>query len=237
MNYYIYFHRRHDTNNIFYVGVGTKPKNTKSNFKKVIYARAYSTRGRNFIWKKISKITSYNVEIYAEFDSIKQAKLVETNFIKFYGRIIKNTGTLANIIESDEEIQMKQKEILKIKSEKSRIKTFKYSLDGIFLEEYNSILEASIKNNIPYSTIDFCIKGKRKKGGLFLWKDFKKDTITKYSSHRKAKPVHQYDLNNNYIKTWNSIAEVGDYYNINTSKIRSCLCGKSKTSINYKWKF
>lgn len=237
MNHYIYLHRRVDNNDIFYVGVGTKPKNTKSTSKKVLYARAYSTRGRNFIWKKISKITTYEVEIYAEFDSIEKAKLIETNFIKFYGRIIKNTGTLSNIIESDKEIQMKQKKVLKLKSDKSKIKTFKYSLNGEYIEEYESILDASIKNNIPYSTIDFCMKGKRKRGGNFLWKSFKEEKIDEYSSNRKSKPVHQYDLNDNFIKTWNSVTEIGTYYNINTSKIRSCLCGKSSSSINYKWKF
>ena len=56
--------------------------------------------------------------------------------------------------------------------------------------------------------------------------------------HNQRK-VNQYDLNNNYIKTWNSITEFLKENNINlkNSGITSCCKGKQKTAYGYKWKY
>lgn len=50
--------------------------------------------------------------------------------------------------------------------------------------------------------------------------------------------VNQYDLNGNYIKTWNSFADIAKYLNIiNASNIVACCKGKKKTSYGYKWSY
>ena len=50
--------------------------------------------------------------------------------------------------------------------------------------------------------------------------------------------VNQYDLDGNYIKTWNSFAEIAQYFNItNASNIVACCKGKKKTSYGYKWSY
>ena len=48
--YYVYLHRRNDNGDPFYVGKG-KDK------------RAWVTRGKNYIWKRIAKISGYTVDI------------------------------------------------------------------------------------------------------------------------------------------------------------------------------
>lgn len=59
------------------------------------------------------------------------------------------------------------------------------------------------------------------------------------SKPHNQRKVNQYDLNNNYIKTWNSIAEFLKENNINlkNSGITSCCKGKQKTAYGYKWKY
>lgn len=52
-----------------------------------------------------------------------------------------------------------------------------------------------------------------------------------------TKKVIQYDLNNNYIKTWNSLTEAGKELNINHSKISLVCNGKRKKAGGYIWRY
>lgn len=53
-----------------------------------------------------------------------------------------------------------------------------------------------------------------------------------------AKPIkiNQFDLNNNFIKQWNSAEEVMKIIGIDASCIRKCCYGKRKTAGKYIWK-
>jgi hypothetical protein len=52
------------------------------------------------------------------------------------------------------------------------------------------------------------------------------------------KKVIQYDLQNNFIKEWNSVKEILYYMDkMKKDSIYKCLCGKSKTAYNFKWKY
>lgn len=55
---------------------------------------------------------------------------------------------------------------------------------------------------------------------------------------KKWKPINQFDLNNNFIKTWDSISSAEMYYNNNPDKdnIGACTRGKQKTSYGFIWK-
>jgi len=93
--YYIYCHYRLDKNEPFYVGIGTKPKKYRTVSNE--YNRAFDSKKRNSIWKRITAKTDYEVEILFEsFDRIEiQNKEIE--FICLYGRIDDKTGTLCNL--------------------------------------------------------------------------------------------------------------------------------------------
>lgn len=60
-----------------------------------------------------------------------------------------------------------------------------------------------------------------------------------YGSRNKriAKEVKQYDLNNNFIKKWDSIAMAGNFLKIDCSAITKCCKGKQKTSGGYIWRY
>lgn len=52
------------------------------------------------------------------------------------------------------------------------------------------------------------------------------------------KKVIQYDLQDNFIKEWNSVKEILYYMNeIKKDSIYKCLCGKLKTAYEFKWKY
>lgn len=49
--------------------------------------------------------------------------------------------------------------------------------------------------------------------------------------------IDQYDINNNYIKTWDSIRECSRELNIDDASISRCLKGRYKKAGGYIWKY
>ena len=54
---------------------------------------------------------------------------------------------------------------------------------------------------------------------------------------KTTKKVKQYDLNKNYIKTWNSMSEAAQKLKIHVSGISGCCKGINKTCGGYIWKY
>jgi hypothetical protein len=115
----VYRHRRIDTNQIFYIGIGVSEK------------RASQTRSRNQLWYNIVNKTEYTVEIIAKDIDIEQAKELEVLLISEYGRRDLGTGILVNMTDGgDGNVNMSQltKDKIsnslkgKIQSEESKIK-------------------------------------------------------------------------------------------------------------------
>lgn len=86
---YLYRHIRHDTNQVFYVGIGSD--NT--------YRRARQTSGRNDLWNKTVSKTEYSIEIMLDGLSREEVLEKEKEFIRLYGRRNTNTGTLVNLTD------------------------------------------------------------------------------------------------------------------------------------------
>lgn len=82
----LYRHIRLDKNQPFYIGIG-------SNIK-----RAYNKFHRNNIWNKITKKSTYEVEILLYDLSWEQAQEKEKEFIALYGRI-EDGGILCNMTQ------------------------------------------------------------------------------------------------------------------------------------------
>lgn len=49
--------------------------------------------------------------------------------------------------------------------------------------------------------------------------------------------IHQYDLNHNFIKTWNKMSDVEKEYNVSHTALRFCCLGKIKTCAGYIWRY
>lgn len=63
-----------------------------------------------------------------------------------------------------------------------------------------------------------------------------KRNIVKAIDSTKIK-IDQFDKNNNYIRTWDSIRECSRELNIDDANITSCLKGKRKTAGGYLWRY
>ena len=51
------------------------------------------------------------------------------------------------------------------------------------------------------------------------------------------KQVSQYSLEGKFIKVWNSINDIVNYYNCDKSTISACCLNKRNTAINFIWKY
>lgn len=88
----VYQHRRLDTNEIFYIGIG-----------KTI-ARSKSKKYRNNIWHKIVKKSEYSIEILHTNLSWEESCILEKYYIKKYGRKDLGLGSLANMTDGGDGI-------------------------------------------------------------------------------------------------------------------------------------
>lgn len=80
---FIYQHRRNDTHEVFYVGIGAKN-------------RPFSKDGRSNHWHYVVNKAGYVVEILREVDSWEEACAEEIELIAQYGRLDLGQGLLIN---------------------------------------------------------------------------------------------------------------------------------------------
>jgi hypothetical protein len=102
MRCYIYLHRRLDTNEIFYVGRGTVSKRASGKYDTHTYQRAYANHKHNNHWLRVTNKTSWSVEIIEDYLSWEESILLEIKYIKEYGRLDLNEGTLVNFTDGGE---------------------------------------------------------------------------------------------------------------------------------------
>ena len=76
--------------------------------------------------------------------------------------------------------------------------------------------------------------------GNLEWVSIKQNNIYSYNKHPERNnkvQVLQYDLEGNFIKKWNSITEVSNYFNVYPSLISRCLKGITKSYKKYLWRY
>jgi len=143
------------------------------------------------------------------------------------------------------------KEFTKQRSQSQKNPIKQYSLSGEFIKEWTSASDVEVELDISASTILKCCRGKEKSFKKYLWrysdplKWFPPSyTETNYHSeaykngHKvKMKPVLQYSITGDYIKEWNSMAEVKKELNFHTSAIIKSCKGEYKQAYGYVWKY
>lgn len=106
----LYIHKRLDTAEIFYVGIGKTAK------------RAYCKQGRTAHWRRVVAKAGYTVEILNENLTWEEACREESKLIAFYGRLDSGKGFLINKTDGGEgqlgaiiskERRLKQSKLLK----------------------------------------------------------------------------------------------------------------------------
>jgi hypothetical protein len=92
MKAYVYTHTRLDTNEIFYVGIGTQDN----------YKRASRLHNRTNYWNNIVKKCGWKVDIVFDNLTWEDACKIEVELIAKYGRVDLGTGTLVNLTAGGE---------------------------------------------------------------------------------------------------------------------------------------
>jgi hypothetical protein len=235
--HYLYAHRRLDTNEYFYIGIGTKSKRSYTT-QKSIYYRAHTTKGRNNIWHKIVNKVGYSVDILTEsnyYDDIKEAEKI---YILMYGKIINRTGILCNIADGGEGAYGVNKP--KGKHNILSKEVHQYTLEGAYIQSWDNAQEVQRMLGIHANSICNCCNNidntKYKSVSGYQWRYIKENhisSITRYTN----KGIYQYDKNYKLIKWWSSVKEASATLNINLDSIRFCATGRLKTYKRYIWSY
>jgi len=113
------------------------------------------------------------------------------------------------------------------------IEIYQFTKKCTFLTSYSSISEASKLLNIDEHSISKVISGKRKSAGGFYWTNNKKAC----KDCQQRKKIDKYSLNNEFIKTYDTMEEIKKELKIKSSTaIRNCFEGKQKQAYGYIWK-
>jgi len=161
----VYFHRRKDTNEVFYVGIGKTR------------ARAKSTKSRSKFWWNIIKKVGYDIDVVHTKLSWDEAVDYEIKYIKEFGRRDLGLGNLVNmtdggdggkgVIQSEESNRKRSVAMKGKKNTKSHNKKIGLSKQGE--KSTCSILtEKDVRNIIKeYSETNITQKELGKKYGVF----------------------------------------------------------------------
>ena len=188
---YVYKHTRLDTNEVFYIGIGSQNK----------YKRAFSLIKRNSFWRNITSKTEFLVEIIQDGLTWEQACEKEKELISKIGRRDLGLGTLVNMTDGgDGTFNVKHSYEWHEKQRKNNSKKGKaiseehrknislnhksknkdassgnksidvFDKDWTFIKSYNSILEASKNLNIGRWIIDKFLAGDTKNPHKYRFK-------------------------------------------------------------------
>lgn len=188
---YVYKHTRLDTNEVFYIGIGTQDK----------YKRAFSLIKRNKFWQNIVSKTDFLVEIIQDGLSWEEACKKEKETIKKIGRRDLGLGTLVNMTDGGDGTfnvkhskewyekqrknnskkgiyiseEHKKKISLNHKSKNKDASSGNKAIDvfdknWVFINSYVSILEAAKDLNIGRWIIDKFLSGDTKRPYKYRFK-------------------------------------------------------------------
>ena len=122
-------------------------------------------------------------------------------------------------------------------------KVAQYNLNGIFLKEFKSPLEAAkyIGEKDSRGINDVC-RFKQKTYRNYIWRYIEKNIIYKIDGFQKTEhslkiKVGRYDLNDNLIDTFNSITDAAKITGDKRPNISNVLIGSQKTSKGFVWKY
>lgn len=140
-----------------------------------------------------------------------------------------------NLYNKEEVAKRKQ---IEIANTQSSDKIIQYDENGNIINKFNSVLEAAtFINGIPDTIHGAITSGGSRYGFFWGYENGKKPNFHKIIIPQYKK-IKQYDLNNNYITTYDSAADAARKNNFSSpSTILKACKGQRKTAYNYIWKY
>lgn len=120
-----------------------------------------------------------------------------------------------------------------------------YSLNGEYIQTFNSIADAAKSNNLATVNIARACMKKLSSAGKYIWKYENDDTpveefvkLAASKEHHRNRKVDQYTLDGRYIRTFNTLTEAKNYVGAKSvSSIVNACTGRSSTAFGYVWKY
>jgi|LakMenEpi03Aug12_release.lakeMendotaPanAssembly.Ray.scaffolds.fasta_scaffold109825_2 hypothetical protein len=214
-NCYLYRHIRLDTNQPFYIGIGTK-RNRSYKSITTEYERAYRKDNRNSYWNRIVNKFGYVVQIVLDNLTLEEAKLKEIEFISMYGRRDLEDKLLCNRTNGGDSaaecsIERVTKKVLNFKTGKI----------------YNSVRDLINEENlqIKIGTLRTYLSGSVKNNTDYVYLDYDKDEYLKRQNNIKKKGEYAYKelIDTKTGRIFKSITEAAIFFNIGTSYLSVML--------------
>lgn len=117
-----------------------------------------------------------------------------------------------------------------------------YDLNGNYIKSWDSAQIAAKELNLDGSAILKCCNGKYHSSKGYVWRykgePFDKYMRKKYQQPLQRKHVDQYTTTGEFVKNWDSFAEIKDHLNLSSnSAIVLCCQRKRKTAYGYVWRY
>lgn len=234
--FYVYGHYTADTNQLFYIGVGTI-LNFKTKKHSQIYTRAYHFSRRTKFWKYIANKHGVKIKILFEFANKQDCLDEERKLISTFGRRFNSSGILCNLSSGGEigpigrpnKMSEEQKKKL---SEIKSITLYIYNSSGIFLTDIKTIKNTAKYCGVTYNAIHSCLQTKNYSNGYFVFKEFKGYNINytvdnlDFKSPLSKKVITE-DINGTIIEHL-SIRACADYLGVYRTTVQNALKKSNK---------
>lgn len=109
--------------------------------------------------------------------------------------------------------------------------------EGILIEEFGSMKEASTKTGVSLSMISATCQGKYRMAGGFVWyhkKDFKGQKMRKFGT---CKTVHKFSKDGKFLQEFESVNEAAKHMKVHPGTMADACRGKQKTCKGYRWAY
>ena len=128
------------------------------------------------------------------------------------------------------------------------IPVYQYGLDGVFIAEYPSMMEAERQTGIDNSAICACCKGVHAFTKDYIWSYEKYDSIPPIDKEKlryeliiqkQEKPVYQYSLDGAFITSHNSLSRASESTGVDFRLISECCLKKNgrKMAGGFMWTY
>ena len=127
----------------------------------------------------------------------------------------------------------------KVRSRSKCKRVYMYDINGEYICEFSSIIEASKKTGTAHGDISSCIYGRQKSANNYRWSFEKMKNIGEYNATNtnKKKKVLKYDFENNFIGEFNSITDAARSVGLKGLSGITESCKNGGLCRGYKWKF
>lgn len=225
--YYVYKLIDPRTKQPFYVGKGTGSRKTDhfaeakrspdkwTNRKKCEYIRALWDRGLKSV-----------VELEAQHLTEEAALELELLLIEKYGRLCNGSGILTNIQAHNSPT-----------GERQGVAIAAYTITGAIVKSFPSLVAAAQHYGIHKSTICAALNKRGFSAAGMRW--FHVDEPFTYLPNPKdiGTQVDQYDLDGNFIATYNKVNMAAKTFNIGFTSIVDCCAGRNTTAGGFQWAY